>query len=218
MERQALICPVCGAPHRRAIPSGVVQVRCGYCGAAIVVPIDVPRCPNHPDVLATAVCNDCGNDYCRSCLNAYEVKGNGEGGTLQLCSNCLARRGLERAERTILVGILVAFFGVLALLAEPIVGVFMIAFLAAPIIIYGVYSVRRPKGEWAIPSAEYARIHEEKSRRTTQIIYRDTLNEFVKSYGMVHGSIMLENRLKAYAKDGYSREEAIRRLAEDQGY
>lgn len=217
MERQALICPVCGAPHRRTVPSGVVQVKCVYCGAMIVVPTDAPRCPNHPDVLATAVCNDCGSDYCRSCLNAYEVEGNGEGGTLQLCSNCLARRGVERAERKILAGILFAFFGVLALLVEPILGVFMIVFLAVPIIVYGFYSARRSNEESAVASAEYARIHE-KSRRTTQEIYRDTLNEFVKSYGLVHGSIMLENRLKTYAEEGYSREEAVRRLAEDQGY
>ncbi len=218
MERQALICPVCGAPHRRAVPSGVVQVKCVYCGATIVVPTDAPRCPNHPDVLATAVCNDCGSNYCRSCLNAYEVNGNIEGGTLQLCFNCLARRGQERAERTILVGILVAFLGVFVLLIEPVFGVFFIAFLAVPIIIYGIYSVRQSHGISASASAEYAGAYEEKSRRTTQEIYRDTLNEFVKSYGAVHGSIMLENRLRAYVKEGYSRNEAVRRLAEDQGY
>ncbi len=132
MELQAFVCPVCVAPHRRAVPSGVVQVKCVYCGATIVVPIDSPRCPNHPDVLATAVCNDCGSDYCRACLSAYEVKGNGEGGILQLCSNCLARRGLERAERAILVGILVAFLGVLGLLVNRILGVFLLLFSQCP--------------------------------------------------------------------------------------
>ena len=217
MERQALICPVCGAPHRKAVPSGVVQVKCGYCGATIVVPTDAPRCPNHPDTLATAVCNDCGSEYCRACLSAYEVKGNG-GGFLQLCSDCLTRRYLDRAERTILVGIILALFGAFNLLIAPILGVFLIAFVAAPIIIYGVYSARRLNGKQAFPSPEYAKIDEEKSHRTSQEIYRDTLNEFVKSCGLVHGSIMLENRLKAYVKEGYSRDEAVRRLTKDQGY
>ena len=218
MERQALICPVCGAPHRRAVPSGVVQVKCSYCGAAIVVPIDAPRCPNHPDVLATAVCNDCGNGYCRDCLSAYEVKGDSERGTLKLCSNCLTRRYVGRAERTIIIGVIFAFFGIFAMMANPIFGIFLIAFLAVPIIIYGVYSARRPHGKAPFRSAEYAAFRADKYSRTTQEIYRDTLNEFVKSYGPVHGSIMLENRLKAYMKEGFSREEAIRRLAEDQGY
>jgi len=44
------------------------------------------------------------------------------------------------------------------------------------------------------------------------------LNEFAKSSGGIHGSIMLENRLRSYMKEGLSREEAIRKLAEDQGY
>ncbi len=217
MERQALICPVCGAPHRRAVPSGVVQVKCVYCGATIVVPTDAPRCPNHPDVLATAVCNDCGSNYCRSCLSAYEVKGNG-GGFLQLCSHCLTKRYLDRAERTILVGIILALGGAFYLLIVPVLGVFVIAFVATPIIIYGIYSARRLDGKQASPPLEYAKLDEEKSDRTSQEIYRDTLNEFVRSYGLVHGSIMLENRLKAYVKEGYSRDEAVRRLAEDQGY
>jgi len=217
MGRQALICPVCGAPHRRVVPAGVVHVKCSYCGATIVVPTDAPRCPNHPYVLATAVCNDCGSNYCRACLSAYEVKGNGEGGTLQLCSNCLKRRHLEKAERTILVGIILALFGVFNLLIVPIVGVFLIAFVATPIIIYGVYSARRLDGKRAVPPPGHAKVGEEKSHRTTQEIYRDTLNEFVKSFGMAHGSIMLENRLKAYVKEGYTREEAVRRLAEDHG-
>jgi hypothetical protein len=80
MERQALTCPVRGAPHRQTVPSDVAQVRCRYCGAAIIVPASAPRCPNHPDILATAVCNDCGGDFCRDCLTAFEVGGDGERG------------------------------------------------------------------------------------------------------------------------------------------
>jgi len=106
MERQALICPVCGAPHRRAVPSGIVQVKCRYCGASIVVPADASRCPNHPDILATAVCNDC-SSCCRDCLSAYDL----QDGVLQLSSNCLARRHTDRAKAAIYFGILAALLG-----------------------------------------------------------------------------------------------------------
>jgi hypothetical protein len=49
-------------------------------------------------------------------------------------------------------------------------------------------------------------------------MYQDTLAEFVKSFGAVRGTLMLENRLKAYMNDGLSKEEAIRKLAEDINY
>jgi len=34
----------------------------------------------------------------------------------------------------------------------------------------------------------------------------------------VRGSLMLENRIKVYMKDGLNKEEAIRKFAEDEGY
>ncbi len=213
MERRALICPVCGAPHRRAVPSGVVQVKCIYCGAAIVVPADASRCPNHPDILATAVCNDCRSSYCRDCLSAYRL----EDGILQLCSNCLARRHTKRAEAITLTGFLIALLGVFSTIFYPVIGILTIALFAAPLIVYGVHSLRRPYRQGLPLSGGYIAVNEEKPFRTTQEIHRDLLDEFVKSYGGVHGSIMLENRLKSYMKEGFSREAAIRQLAEDQG-
>ena len=44
------------------------------------------------------------------------------------------------------------------------------------------------------------------------------LVEFSKSYGMPHGPIILGNRLKSYMRRGLDREEAVRKLAEDEGY
>jgi len=218
MERQALICPVCGAPHRRAVPSGVAQVRCSYCGAAIVVPTNALRCPNHPDLLATAVCNDCGGNYCRDCLTAYEIQGESEGGVLQLCSDCLARRHLSRAERTVLFGLLLVVFGIFFMLANLVLGFLWIAFFAVPTIVYGLHSARRSDSKGALPFREQTATPKEKPYRPVQEIYQDMLAEFVRSFGMVHGSLMLENRIKAYMKDGLNREEAIRRFAEDEGY
>lgn len=136
-----LVCPVCGALYRESVPAGVVKVRCSYCGVTIVVPIDSPSCPNHPDVLATGVCNDCGSGYCRDCLSAYEVQGQGEGGFLQLCPVCLARRHENRAVRTVLMGILFTLFGIFVMLFSPFHGI-VIILIAVPFIVYAIYPVR----------------------------------------------------------------------------
>jgi hypothetical protein len=218
MERQALTCPICGAPYRRAVPSGVAQVRCSYCGAAILVPTNAPRCPNHPDLMATAVCNDCGGNFCRNCLTPFEVGEDGERGVLQLCSNCLSERHSKRAEEIVWGGFLLLLFGLFSMLIDPILGILFIALLAAPIIVYGLHSVRSSYAAGAIASGEYEAVRKQKQYRATQEMYQDTLTEFVKSFGVVRGSIMLENRIKAYMQEGLSKEEAIRRLAEDVGY
>lgn len=218
MERQALICPVCGAPHRRAVPSGVAQVRCSYCSAMIIVPTNAPFCPNHPDLLATAICNDCGGNYCRDCLTAYEIRGESEGGVLQLCSDCLARRHLGRAERTVLLGLLFVLFGIFFVIASPVLGILWIALFAVPTIVYGLYSARRSNNRRAFLFREQTASRKEKPYRPVQEIYQDLLADFVRSFGMVHGSLMLENRIKAYMEEGLSREESIRKFAEDEGY
>lgn len=217
MERQALTCPVCGAPHRKTVPSDAAQVRCSYCAATIIVPTNLPRCPNHPDILATAVCNDCGNDYCRDCLYSYEVGGNGDRGTLQLCSNCLSRRHASRAEHIVLAGIVLLFGGLLYALADPILGILFVAVFALPVFAYGIYSVRSFRSTGVLPFARTA-VEKQKPYQDTQLMYQDTLAEFAKSFGVVRGTLLLENRIKAYMNDGLSKEEAIRKLAEDIDY
>lgn len=218
MEQQVLICPVCGAPHRRAVPSDVVQVRCSYCGAAIIVPINAPRCPNHPDLLATAVCNDCGGNYCRDCLTAYDLKGESEGGVLQLCSGCLAKRRMDRAEQMVLLGVLLVIFGIFSMVINLALGILLIAFIAVPIIIYGVHSARQSQNEGAFSFGEPATARKDWPDRPAQETYQDLLTEFARSFGAARGSLLLENRIKAYMKEGLNREEAIRRFAEDEGY
>jgi len=192
-------------------------VKCSYCGAWIVVPVIGERCPNHPDVLATATCNDCGNSYCRDCLAAYEIQGQAEGGVLLLCSICLAQRHAHQAERTILVGGLLVLIGMFLFLAHPIAGALWIMLFAVPVIIYGVYKIGHFYKE-SIPYAEHAEARETRTDRTTQEIYLYMLAEFIRCFGQVHGHVMLENRIKAYVERGLSREEAIRRFAEDGGY
>lgn len=91
-KAEAFLCPFCGAPFKELIPSGVVQVKCHYCGATVLVPPRfvglVQRCPNHPDTLAIGFCNDCNKSYCDSCLYIYEI----EHGKLHLCAQCYKNR------------------------------------------------------------------------------------------------------------------------------
>jgi hypothetical protein len=106
---------------------------------------------------------------------------------------------------------------VLYALVEPVWGILFILVFAVPIIAYGIYSVRTSQSIGSFPLGR-TDIEREKSYRNTQLMYQDTLAEFVKSFGAVRGTLMLENRLKAYMNDGLSKEEAIRKLAEDINY
>lgn len=89
---EVLTCPFCGAPHKETIPVGIVQVKCSYCGAEVLVPPrlggQVRRCPNHPELLAVGLCNDCGSSFCDQCLYVWGV----EHGKLNLCSKCYGNR------------------------------------------------------------------------------------------------------------------------------
>lgn len=222
MEHEALVCPVCGAPHREVIPAGVVHVKCRYCGGTIVVPSQAARCPNHPKVLALSSCNDCGRSYCRDCLSVYFLEGETESGALQLCANCLEHRYVKRSEGSALAlvwgGVLFLIFGFFILLVEPLVGVLFTAFFALPMLIYGLHKTRKLHREETMNYGEYKSAVEGRLQRTTHEIYHEMLREYARTFGPIHGSILLENRLNSYLKAGISREKAIRKMAEDGGY
>jgi DNA-directed RNA polymerase subunit RPC12/RpoP len=114
---EALTCPFCGAPYKAIIPAGTIQVKCNYCGAAILVPPRlggvVRQCPNHPDTLAVGICNDCGQSYCTRCLYAISI----EGGKLHVCAKCYEKR---RGMKTVWASILL-IFSIILLLAIPFI-------------------------------------------------------------------------------------------------
>jgi len=210
MERVALVCPVCGAPYRDTIPVGMAQVKCHYCGASIVIPTTAPRCPNHPHLIAGVLCNDCGRTFCRDCLSPYFVQGQDDSGTLFLCDSCLAKRNAEKAEYPFLVGVFLLILGVFAFIIYPMVGILWIVFLSVPAMAYGILKRRRFR-------QEYLTYGEKKPEASFQQIEAKVVSEYTKTY-RVHASVLLENRLKSYMKEGMSYEEALRRLAEDEGY
>jgi len=94
LAEEVLVCPFCGAPHSESIPAGVVQVKCHYCGAEVLVPPRlggaIQRCPNHPEVLALGLCNDCGKSFCDQCLYVLEA----EQSRLNVCSKCYESRNV----------------------------------------------------------------------------------------------------------------------------
>jgi len=109
-EEEAFICPFCGAPYRTLIPAGAVQVECRYCKSTILVPPRlggvIQRCPNHPDILAVGLCNDCGKSYCDRCLFIYKV----QNGKLHVCSACYQARHFKKV-----VGGIIGFIWMLAI-------------------------------------------------------------------------------------------------------
>jgi len=89
-EKEAFLCPFCGAPYSELVPAGTVQVKvkCRYCGATILVPPffirqggAVQRCRKHPDNLAVGFCKNCQKTFCDKCLRVWRA--------LYLCHKCL---------------------------------------------------------------------------------------------------------------------------------
>ena len=103
------------------------------------------------------------------------------------------------------------------MVGDPVVGILFTLVIAVPAIAYGVYSARSSQ---AADDSSFANSSVEKQKldQDPQLMYQYTLAEYVKSFGVVRGTLMLDNRIKAYMNDGFSREEAVRRLAEDMAY
>ncbi len=116
---KVFLCPFCGAPYRKLIAAGVVQVKCDYCGANVLVPPQlgggIQQCTNHPDTLATSICNVCGQSFCDKCLY---VAGDGQ---QYLCPKCFKEYRNSQSVRWLVVAILPAFMIVFGLyfLANP---------------------------------------------------------------------------------------------------
>jgi len=183
-----------------------------------MVPSDLPRCPNHPDRVAVSFCNDCRQSYCDGCLSNYAVEGRSGGGYLYLCPGCLQSRYLDAADRYIVVGVVSLIIGFLIFLVQPFMGAFMIVILGLPMLAYGFYKRRLyVKDTSARVEGEKTTV-EEKSQPMSQDIYLGMLIEYTRMFGTVHASIMLENEVRSYMETGLTREEAIRKLAEDRGY
>jgi len=92
MERQAFLCPLCNTPHNEELQPGTLQVKCKYCGGAILVPSRLSglyiACPDHPESQSVGLCTSCGRSCCERCLY---VMGGPPGATQYLCPQCINR-------------------------------------------------------------------------------------------------------------------------------
>ena len=229
MKPETLVCLHCGAPYREIIPAGTVQVKCKYCGGAILVPAylggPVQRCPNHPDVLAVGLCNDCGGSYCDSCLSLYNV----EHGTLHLCPNCFKVRETDKATIFLIIGGLVLLGGFLFMAFAPslsqaiFAGVFFIGVFALPLIAWGIYRTTHLPKAVTIKERNEAIKREMEFRKTmgsvsSKSLYGRLLSDLQRSYGPMLGTELLERRISYYVLAGKTRREALITLALEQGY
>jgi len=229
LEPEALSCPFCGALYRELIPSGTVQMKCKYCGGAIVVPAyfsgEVRRCSNHPDVLAVGLCNDCGSNFCEACLYFYDV----EHGTLHLCPNCYKDREAKRALGGVFAGVFMLLFAFFFLAIDSgkggglfvgaLFGIIGVGFVA-----YGIMKRSYvPVGQTLLRRRELFESDLEfrgslGSQAPTVELYNALLADSLRNYGPKLAMNMLERELDNYEQGGLTRGEAVRRLAREKGY
>jgi len=228
LEHEALTCPFCGAPYREVIPSGTVQVKCKYCKGTILVPPQFGgaglRCPNHPDVLAVGLCNDCSGNYCDNCLYLYHVRD----GTLHLCSNCVKKRETRGATVSLISGSLILLLGFFFMfIPDPEAAVRGIIFM-----IIGLFATLWGFGKRSsLPTLGSVRERNEVARKQMEArksyvsqaspieLHNILLNDYMRDYGAEFGWRVLEREIDTYIQAaGMTRSEALRKLAEEKGY
>jgi len=209
------------------IPSDTVQVKCKYCKGTILVPPQfggaVVRCPNHPDVLAVGLCNDCGGNYCDSCLYLYEVRD----GTLHLCSNCVKKRETRGATVSLISGaliLLLGFFFIFIPDPEAVVRSILFMIIGLSATLWGI--VKRSN----LPKLGTLRERDEAAKKLMESrksyvsqaspieLHNILLNDYMRDYGAEFGWRVLEREIDARMQKGMTRNEVLRKLAEEKGY
>jgi len=215
-----MLCPFCGAPYRQLVPSGTVQVKCPYCGGAILVPDWLGGgqhfCSNHPEKVATALCNECGGNFCRSCLHLFSLTGRDVRATLYLCSDCIRKKYFEQSNNAFFF----AFFGVL--MGLFIIGIiplmsFIVFVVSAGAALYGLD--RRTK---TITEPTLDQVHAEQAAReeafealgdfNVEDMFGSLMTEYVTHWGAGTGVNLLENEINAYTRHGDSYSEAVQKI------
>jgi len=223
---KGLACPFCSAPLKDVVPSDAAQVKCEYCGS--IFPVSphlkdaVPRCRNHPETFATGLCNDCGENFCVQCLNTYELKTQSDEARLFLCSECLRKRHLKRADAWILAGVFTLFALSVFLFIMPSVGILLILFLAAPMIMYGLYKrstlLKAPIIEEERKTISTKQeVSELAQDIDTDTLYGKMLSKDMMRWGAINAKEMLDSEIYAHIRHGLDYDEAVRRVARARG-
>ena len=210
MGEEIFTCLFCGAPYRNLIPAGMVQVKCQYCGSTIPVPPslgDLAKCcPNHPETLAMGLCLDCGKSVCDRCLHVLKDRG----GSHLVCPSCVKRRRENHVLATRFVGALSLLFGLVLLLGA----------LSTPLALYGFVLLCLSPLAFFWPFPESQTIFEKRQAmagidaRSTGELYRSLVERYEQVYG---GRKELERIVNVCIKYGLNREDAIRKIAREEG-
>jgi len=190
-EEEAFLCPFCGAPYRELIPAGVVQVKCRYCGSLVLVP---PRLgglvKRCPNHAETLAIGLCSKCNEGYCDYCLHILWT-EHGDVYLCENCLEkqRKGQKWAR---------LFF---VLLIASGVGLLILPRVVPAISSMQVTSMQ-VLSMVLLLIAFFILINSPKS------LYQPSLPT-------VHERMV---KIDSYVKEGFSREEAIRKVAKDELY
>lgn len=220
-----LACPFCGAPHRGIIPADVAQVKCEYCGEVFSVSSHfrdiAQRCPNHPQVFATGLCNDCSGNYCTRCLHVYDLRAGGDGTKLYLCPECFKKRHLKEANSFILVGAALTFCWLFFFLAAPVVGILLILFVSIPMIAYGFYKrstlLKAPSVYDERETIFTRKAEVSESAQDVDALYGKMLSKYMMRWGALNAKELLDNEIYAYVRQGFDYVEAVRKVAQAKG-
>jgi len=215
-----MLCPFCGAPYRQLIPLGTVQVKCPYCGGAILVPEWLgggqQLCQNHPEKFAVGLCNECGDNYCGSCLHLYSLVGRDVKATLYLCPDCLREKYVEQSNGALLSAFFSFLVGIFVVGFVPAMGIFLF-FIAAAATWYG-YDKRTK----TVTEPTLDQVHDEQKAREKELaalvdfdvddMHSSLLTDYVTHWGVGTGVNLLENEINAYTRHGESFSEAVQKI------
>lgn len=225
----AFICPFCGAPYRELIPVGVVQVECRYCGATVLVPPRlggaVQRCPNHPETLAVGLCSECGGNYCDRCLYRQETLAEpGQANAplkYYICPKCLeeknarlARGYLRGGASGLVLSLFLFMVGLIFALETVGHGLLVMSFVLF-FVSLGVLARGARRKEKPLEKPET--LHEEMEARVEMAkMAPDELYELLLDTTELTPRT-LRFAIEKYTRQGLTREEAIRRIADLKG-
>jgi len=217
-------CPFCGAPQRDVVPSDAAQMKCNYCGGMFSVLAHfkdiAPRCPNHPEIFAKSLCNDCSEHFCSRCLHSYNLKTDRGSARLYLCPECFRKRLFKQANSYIWSGFVLLFVGFFFFAFVPVEGLLLLLF-SIPMILYGFDKRSRLlKTPSAYNERETILTRESKVSEFADDIddlYGKMLSKDMMRFGAINAKELLDNEIYAHIRQGLDYGEAVRKVARARG-
>jgi hypothetical protein len=174
------------------------------------------RCGTHLERLAVGMCNDCGRSFCGACLHIYSLETRDTTTMLFLDATCLRKRRAERANKALLGGILVLFYGILSSVVSLMLGIVFVIFGGA-LVGYGILRRKETPTESTVEEAmaERRRIEADsklKGAADAEKLYNELLEHYVLHWGAATGTELLKTEINACMRQGASFSEAVKRV------